>query len=238
MIFRFIQNEKYLIPEKGENNLSAELSPDIINRYHKMRKFCRDVNRDRRQLRNKVDLLCRDLIQYNGNLTSSLHELQRIYDFQTELTGEFDLRYMLHKALRQIKNLVADSSALFYLSQSNGIEAHISGPWYQSHRDLEEIEQPIQQTIIPEIIGSSRNLLIPDAVSWQDIPLKKRRLLGGLSLLGLPVICDDEVIGGLVIYRDSRKPLTTELCRDVQPYVYPLARAVTAILKLQPLITH
>jgi hypothetical protein len=210
----------------------------ITSRYRRMRHLFRNVNRNRRQLRNKMDLLCRDLVQSNANLTNTLHDLRRIYNFQSDLTGEFDLCYMLHKALRQIKEQIPESSAVVYLCSSDKIEAHISGPWYDNRRDLNEIEKLLKETVISELITSGRLILTGDAGACEKIPPKQRKELAGLSLMALPLFLDNELLGGLVVYRNWSSPLTVSESNFVKPYLPPLARAIEAIQKLNSLIVR
>ena len=208
----------------------------IAKRYQKMQHVFHKVNRSRRILRDKVDLLCQDLVHSNVELINSLRLLRSAYDFQSDLTGEFDLRYLLHKALRQIKEQIDDSNALIYLCHSKEIEAHISGPWYDSQHDLAEIAEFLKQTAVAKTASSRNPLLVPNAAQWQDILPPQRNMLAGLSLMALPVVLDDEILGVLVIYRDCARPLGPADSTAVQPLISPLARAIAAIQKLQDMI--
>jgi transcriptional regulator with GAF, ATPase, and Fis domain len=145
---------------------------------------------------------------------------------------------MLHKALRQIKEQIPESSAVVYLCSSDKIEAHISGPWYDNRRDLNEIETLLKETVISEVITSGRLILIGDAGDCEKILPKHRKELAGLSLMALPLFLDNELLGGLVVYRNWSSPLTVSESNFVKPYLPPLARAIEAIQKLNSLIVR
>ena len=210
----------------------------LTQRYQKLRQVLRKTNSDRRTLRNKVDLLCQDLVRSNTNLTNTLQSLRKAYDFQNDLTGEFDLNYLLHKSLRHIKEQIDNSSGVIYLCQSKNIEAHISGPWYEDQRELDEIEQLLKDTIIAEVTRTKTSHLIPKGGDWQKIPDKKRRQLKGLSLSAWPIVSDEKMTGVLVIYKDDSQPLTPANSETLSIYLAPLAHAINSVQKLQHLIVH
>lgn len=207
-------------------------------RYHKLRQLLRKTNLDRRTLRNKINLLCQDLVHSNTNLTNTLQSLRKAYDFQNDLTGEFDLNYLLHKSLRHIKEQIDNSSGVIYLCQSKNIEAHISGPWYEGQRELGEIEQLLKNTIITHVIQTKTTLIVPKAGNWQKITGKERRQLKGLSLSAWPITSNEEMTGVLVIYKDDGQPLTPTNSEAMAIYLPPLAHAIKSVQKLQHLIVH
>jgi len=210
----------------------------FAQRYHKLRQLLRKTNLDRRTLRKKINLLCQDLVHSNTNLTNTLQNLRKAYDFQNDLTGEFDLNYLLHKSLRHIKEQIDNSSGVIYLCQSKDIEAHISGPWYEGRRELDEIEQLLKDTIITQVAQTKTIRLIPKAGEWQEITVKERRQLEGLSLSAWPMFSDEEMTGVLVIYKDDSHPLTPADSETLAPYLPPLAHSIKAVQKLQHLIVH
>ena len=213
----------------------------FAQRYNKLRQLLRKTNLDRRTLRKKINLLCQDLVHSNTNLTNTLQNLRKAYDFQNDLTGEFDLNYLLHKSLRHIKEQIDNSSGIIYLCQSKDIEAHISGPWYEGRRELAVIEQLLKDTIITHItqVAQTKTVrLIPKAGEWQEITVKERRELEGLSLLAWPMFSDEEMTGVLVIYKDDSQPLTPADSETLAPYLPPLAHSIKAVQKLQHLIVH
>jgi len=205
----------------------------IARRYGRMRKLCRHINRSRRQLREKVDIICRDLVRSNQQLTHTLQRMNRAYDLQDELMGEFDMSYMLHKALRQIKQQLPQSSTLIYLAASGEIEAHISGSWYDSKYDIAQIEETAKATIIEKVIETRQPVLVADGGKWLEIPEAQRELLAGLSLLALPVTEEGEFLAVLVIYRPAQPPLSQKEKQDMLALIGPLARAIFSIQKLQ-----
>jgi len=212
----------------------SEVSPHPVRtRYRKLRRLCRELNRNRRRLREKVDLLCRDLVQSNVALTRTVQDLRRAYEFQTELVGEFDQRYMLHKALRLIRREVFESSAALYLTTADEFAAHLTSAWYDDARDIAEIEQALRRSVVPVVRKTGRRVLVPDATNWTTVAPALRKLLAGLSILALPVLEERELLGVMVLYRDATRPLTDRETHTVESFIPPLARALSALQRLR-----
>ncbi|OQA00750.1 MAG: hypothetical protein BWY71_00635 [Planctomycetes bacterium ADurb.Bin412] len=204
-----------------------------IIRQDKVRQLCRDLNHKRRQLRHKVDILCRDLVHSNQFLTHSVQELQRLCDFQNGLAGEFDLGYMLHKALKMIQHQIPESSTAFYLAAEKRFEAHLSGLWYDRADDIEELEKLFSETLVRTVSARQRRWLIPEAERCAELTGKQKKLLAGLSLLALPVLVEGELLGILIVYRHAREPLREGDMQRLEMYVPPLGRAVRSTYILQ-----
>lgn len=209
------------------------VKPNNQRRYEKIRRLCRQLNRNRRILRDKVDLLCADLVQSNVALTQTVNDLRGAFEFQSELTGEFDLHYMLYKALRLIRHKVYESSAAVYLVGEGGFSAHLTSAWYNDPADISDLEQCFLQGIIPMVVHAQRYILLAEASQWLGIEGTIRQKLAGLSLLAVPIFEQDQLQGVLVLYRDAQRPLAQNDRRTVEPLLGPLARSTSSVRKLQ-----
>lgn len=208
----------------------------LAQRHHKLHHVLRKVNRNRHYLRDKVDLLCRDLVQSNMELTNTLQDMRRAYTLQSDLTGEFDMRLMLHKALRLIKEQVDDSNVAVYICDSGDFDAHIVGAWYDQPSDMNELEKLFQKTIVERIQEQQHEILIPNAGTWRDICAQHRKKLAGLSILGLPIIIDNKLLGIMVLYRNVDQPLGPKEKEIVTPLLFPFGQAIEALQKITHLL--
>ncbi len=206
------------------------------HRYDKIRRLCRQVNRKRRHLQEKVNLLCQDLVHSNLQFTETLHTLQRAYEFQSDLMGEFDGRYLLYKALRELKSGLPESNAAIYLCRSGNFEAHLTGPWYDHPEDIREMETLLTATVIRRMVETGQSYLVNDVETWQDISSEHRQGLRGLALMALPIEFEGELLGVLVFYRRNDRGFC---CRDkalLERLMPPLGRAIASVQKLEHLI--
>lgn len=208
----------------------------LVKRYKKLQKLFRKVNHSRRHLRDKVDFLCRDLVQSNVDLTSTLSGLRRAYNFQSDLTGEFDMRFMLHKALRQIKNQVSDSNVAVYLRNSGQIDAHIVSCWQDEPSEIEILENQFKETVIPQAVQTGQTVIVADGSQWRDVSPQHRQALSGLSLMAIPVGLDGDLLGVLIVYRHAEDKLSAANLNAISPYIGPFSRAIEALQRLEELM--
>lgn len=205
----------------------------LIQRHQKLRGLCRNINLKRRHLRRKVDLLCQDLVKSNQDLNRRVEKLRCAYDFQSSLSGQFDLHYMLNRALQRIKNQFAQSSAAIYLCETGFFGAHLAGVWYDDVRDITEMEASFSETVVPQILAGAPSVLVKDAGEWRAIDPQFRRSLLGLSLLALPLTTQSGTVGVIILYRSGDKPFAAADRLTLEPYLPPLGRSIDSLLKLQ-----
>jgi hypothetical protein len=205
----------------------------LISRHNKLRGLCRNINVKRRHLRQKVDLLCQDLVKSNGELNHRVEKLRSAYDFQSSLSGQFDLHYMLNKALQQIKNQFAESSAAIYLCETGLFEAHLAGSWYDDPRDIADLEASFSETAVAKIFSGAPSVLVEDAGEWPAINAQLRHNMLGLSLLALPVTTQSGMAGVIILYRSAGKPFAPSDRITIAPYLPPLGQSIESLLKLQ-----
>jgi GAF domain-containing protein len=208
----------------------------LEQRYDKIRRLCRDMNRNRRHLQEKVNLLCQDLVHSNLQFTETLHTLQRAYEFQSDLMGEFDGRYLLYKALRELRSGLGESNAAIYLCRSHKFEAHLTASWYDHPEDIREMENLLTATLIPRMVETGQSYLINNVETCQDISPKQRQWFGGLALMALPIEFEDELLGVLVFYRPNDRVFCSKDKALLERLTPPLGRAIASVQRLEHLI--
>ncbi|MBN1844371.1 MAG: GAF domain-containing protein [Sedimentisphaerales bacterium] len=206
------------------------------DRYEKVRRLCRLANHSRRQLREKVDLLCQDLVHSNLEFTETLHGLRRAYEFQADLMGEYDWRYLIYKALRELRADMPETNVAMYLTPRHRFEAHLTGPWFPDDGPpIEQIELLFQQTAVEQVLRTNRSLRINDMRSWRTITARQRRRLAAWALLAIPVPCEQEILGVVVFYRQAQ---TGFCCQDqalLERLMPSFGQALAAVRKLEHL---
>ena len=205
-------------------------------RFNRMRRLCRKVNRNRRQLRHKVDLLCRDLICSNVRFADTLLDLQRAYDFQTELTGEFDRRYLMYKALQSLKNTLGECSGALYLCQSGQFEAHVAGMNQNTSEDIAAVEELLSTAVVPAILDSGRQVMLNNIAGDSVLTPNQKWLLKNWTLLALPIISPGQLLGVVVFYRHHTRQFTPADRDKLLPMMPPLAQALSSLAKLEQYI--
>ncbi len=215
-------------------NNAFSISPQ---RYLTLRRLCRQLNRNRRRLRDQVDILCNDLIGGNAALTHTVHQLQETYEFQNILLGEYDVRYLLYKALRFIRERIPESGAAVYLFSREEFTAHLTGAWYDDPADINQIEAALRRSTVAVVSRKRRGVLTPDGRNWREVPAPVRRELQGLSLMATGIFSPEgQLQGVLTIYRNAAEPLGQTEQRMIEPFMTPLGKALAAVMRVHELL--
>ncbi|MBN1435616.1 MAG: GAF domain-containing protein [Sedimentisphaerales bacterium] len=204
----------------------------LAHRYGKLRRVCREVNKRRRHLRQKVDLLCGDMVDSNMNLAETVRRLRDAYGFQSSLLGEYDMGCMLHKALREISEKSEGANTAFYSCASGAFEAHIVA----DGGDCAEIgwtERAFTHSVVEEVRRVRGNVCVNNAGVWETDDADS--VLAGLKVLACPVCDDGVLVGVLVLYRLEEAFSKVEINR-VESFLAPLGRVLTALEKLVTIV--
>lgn len=207
----------------------------LAHRYGKLRRVCREVNRRRRNLRQKVDLLCSDLVGSNQDLTETLRRLRDAYGFQNNLMGEFDMHCMLHKALLQISGKVGGCNSTFYSCISGQFEAHISSNDEEDFFDITGIEDVLAKTIVDEAMVTKGSVFAENGGVWESDAHEEVNLLEGMSLLACPISVDGELVGVMVLYRRG-KAFDKKDLSQVETFLSPFGRVLATLTKLSSIV--
>jgi len=202
-------------------------------RYQRMRQLCRALNRKRRVLKEKVDLLCGDLVSSNRQFAGTLRDLKRLCEFQNDLIGEFDLTYLCHKTLSAIKRELANSNAAMYLTRDDDFAAHLVDGLCDPDQDIFEIELLLRETIVERVLQSGAEVIIHDEKDWGELPSQQSDMAEGLSCMGFPIGTPEDWAGVVIFYRWADTGFSQEDARPVRMYLEPLGHAVTSLQRLE-----
>ncbi len=202
----------------------------FARRYEKIVALLKRVNGEQKRLRQKVDLVCQDLVQSNIDLARSISSLREAYEFQMDMTGEFDIKVLLHKALAVIRQKTPDTGLSIYLCQSRQFEAHIVSDWFEQAHDLHDIEFAFYQTILP--VSTHKPLLITDAGTLPRLTSQQRQIMANLSVLAMPLRTSETTVGVLFLYRQMDNPVTNAERLAISTFIAPLSRSIESLQRL------
>ena len=205
-------------------------------RYHRLQRVIKAINQNRHILQNKVDLLCNDLVQSNRDIAGKMNEMSKAYDFQKSLTGEFDLKYMLHKALKHIAHNHPDTNAAIYLCDTDKIEVMLMDSWFDGEVSPQQLEHCLKNSIIPATIDKNDTIIVNEAGRHNAFPGQCCNNLNGLSICGIPIRHSAHNEGILILYRSETKPFTSDELEQLDPIITPMSRSIEALLNLQDML--
>ena len=206
-------------------------------RYNRLQRVLKVINQNRHILQSKVDLLCNDLVQSNRDMAGRMKEISKAYDFQKNLTGEFDLKYMLQKALQQITGKKKHTNAAVYLCETDKIEVMLMDSWFDGELTPQQLESCLKNSIIPVTIEAGDSLIINNAGEFKCFPEKCCSNLKGLSMCSVPLSHNDHIEGILILYRSDSMPFESTILDELTPIIAPLSRSIEGLLKLQEMLS-
>ena len=206
-------------------------------RYEKVRSLCTKLNRKRRHLRDKVDLLCKDLVRSNKQLARTMGDLRLLCDFQHEVMGENDLTYLLHKAIRILIADLPQTGAAIFLSATRKFEAHVSGAWQRLDADFESIESVLQEAVI-EVARNAKPIFLGDRYPNSPTIAHASDEEYPYTMMGLPITVPGELVAVAVFYRDSQDCFNTQEQARLQSCLLSLGRQIVAVQRLHAFLNQ
>ncbi len=217
--------------------IERKTQKSLLNaRYHRLQRVIKAINQNRHILQSKVDLLCNDLVQSNKDIAGKMKEMSKAYDFQKSLTGEFDLKYMLHKALKHISHNHPNTNAAIYLCDTDKIEVMLMDSWFDGEISPQQLESCLKNSIIPATIAKNETVIVNNAGDNNAFPTICCTNLNGLSICGIPIRHSVHNEGILVLYRSETVPFTQEELEQLDPIITPMSRSIEALLNLQDML--
>ena len=233
----FIRMGERLLPSRDDHNSAAEQLCRLQRRHRRLRRLCRAMNRRRRVLRDKVDLLCHDLIGESRQFTDVLGRYRQICDFQHELIGEYDLLFLLHRSLCMLRENWPDAGGVVYLDDRSAPAAHIVGDAVPDAEATRQLESLLLQRVAAPVFAERKELFYPTTDWLPAAGDSERNTI--LSLIGLPLKTEEALVAAAVFYRSSDPGAPGFVPTDIsliRPYLPSLARAVVAAQRLQDMV--
>ena len=231
----FVDGHLQVIVQDG---IERKIQKNKLNaKYKRLQRVLKVINQNRHILQSKVDLLCNDLVQSNRDMAGRMKEISKAYDFQKNLTGEFDLKYMLQKALLQITGKKKHTNAAVYLCETETIEVMLMDSWFDGELTPKQLEACLKNSIIPVTLEAGDSLIINKAGSFKCFSEKCCANLNGLSMCSVPLSHNGHIEGILILYRSDSMPFENTILDELTPIIAPLSRSIEGLLKLQEMLS-
>ena len=206
-------------------------------RHQRLQRVIKVLNHNRHILQGKVDLLCNDLVQSNRDMAGRMKEMSKAYDFQKNLTGEFDLKYMLQKALIQITGEKKHTNAAIYLCETDKIEVMVMDSWFDGEISPSQLESCLKNSIIPITIETNDSLIVNNAGEFKCFSDNCCQILNGLCMCSIPLSHNGHTEGILILYRSQSMPFADKIMDELEPIIAPLSRSIEGLLTLQEMLS-
>ena len=195
-------------------------------RYQRLRLLVKRVNKERKRQANQVDILCNDLVGAQREFMRRLNGVGFAARFYRDLLGLTDLRTLLTRAGRIIREELPGTGIVFFLRQTDGADLRICDgeaiPGFQGRR-LMDCFTP---ELVADICKSNRPCTLDDLFGMGLDG--DRRELNSLSLATIPLQDLGRSLGFVLACRAVTTPLRADELDKIGLVTCGLSQAIRA----------
>lgn len=170
--------------KKGAHDYIRKPLPSLNDLVERVRKAL-----EKRELTLQNKKLQQQLEEQNRQLIQRMNQLRQLGEISKELASSLELDNTLQMIIEKVKETISIEGAALYLCgrrMEESIELHAA---YNIDPNVEAV---IRQKIVPQLIEKRQGLRLNLKEKINDI--------SHLSLVGVPLIFQEKIIGGLVIH--------------------------------------
>jgi signal transduction histidine kinase/HAMP domain-containing protein len=168
-----------------------------------------------------------------GELARSVVELKALGDVGQAVSSTLDLQTVLTTVVARAVELSATEGGVIYEYDERGREFHLRA-WHHMHEELTQTLQasPIHlgEGAVGQAAATRAPVQIPDTLDEQGYAVTRLRpilaRLGYRSLLAVPLLREERIVGGLVVWRRESGNFSNEVINLLQTFS---AQSVLAI---------
>jgi len=203
---------------------------DHKDRYKRLRSLVHRVNSERKKQGKKIDILCNDLITAQRDFIKRLDIISFAATFYQSIIGMTDLNILLCTAGDLIRNAVPGVNVAFFLRQAGSFDLHIPQDEQPIACQKQELEDCFTRELMDEICELNRTCNLDDMFAMGLGG--KLGILSKLSAVSLPLGESGPPLGFILIFRSSKKQLTSDEVRNISAITSGLSRAIASCQKL------
>jgi response regulator of citrate/malate metabolism len=187
-------------------------------RLGRLREAVKRLNRARKTVSKKVDLLCNDLVHAYTDLAKQLEEVRTQEDFRTLLAGAKDLEQLLCHAMDWVLRRCGYSNIAIYLvgdDQQYELGAYMKYTIPGARELTDAMRDGLVQRVARDGLLLAEGTELTELLSPAEL-----KLLLGQSMIGTNCNYLGESLAVMLVYRDEKHPLTredAEILRAIAP---------------------
>jgi hypothetical protein len=193
-------------------------------RHERLRLLVKKLNRERKRQASQIDILCNDLIAAHRGFVKRLSGVSFAGTFYKNLLGDNDLRSLLVKAGRLIREEMPGTSVTFFLRHPDGCRVYS----VEGHETCLVEDQPLEDFFTPELVENickSNRLCTLDEMCVMGLEGDLAEL-SQMSAAALPLNDLGRSLGFLLLYRPISHALKPEELHTVGLVTCGLSHAI------------
>jgi hypothetical protein len=195
-----------------------------VERHKRLRLLVKTLNRERKQQAHKIDILCRDLIAAQREFMRKLSHVGFAAHFYKDLLGTGDLRGVLTRAGRLLREELPGAEITFFLRHTDGCEKHM----VEGNKELNLAVLRLHDCFTPELLDSvckSNRVCTTDDLCGMGLAANPADL-AALSVATVPLNDLGRSLGFVLICRAAPNGLPQEEVEKLGLITCGLARAI------------
>jgi hypothetical protein len=193
-------------------------------RHKRLRLLIKKLNNQRKRQASQIDILCNDLISAHRGFLKRLSGVSFAAEFYKNLLGDSDLRSLLVRAGRLIREELPGTSVTFFLRHPEGCRVYA----VDSRESYPVEDQPLEDVFTPELVDNickSNRLCTLDELCCMGLEGDLAEL-SQISAAALPLNHLGRSLGFLLLHRPASHPLKPEELHKVGLVTCGLSHAI------------
>ena len=210
-----------------------------IERVDRLRKLCKELNQARHAMGRRVGALCTDLTTAYQELAGQVRHAQLIGRFKAAVEHELDLEKVLRRFLEVVLHEVGATNAVVFLPSTTGRFA--VGGYINYNLDkgaLEVMLEHLGQVAAPALAAGEGPRCVVGKKTVRQWLGAESRWLENKSILALPCRHKDELLAGLLLFRESAEPYESATAEALDALGPILASHLTKVINVHHRIQH
>jgi len=174
-------------------------------RNKRLRLIVKKLNKQRKRQATKVDILCNDIVGAQREFLRRLDAISFTARFYKGLLGAADLRTLIVRATRLIREELPGTAVVFFLRQGGGCESHAIAEDLASKSDGVRLEEHFTPELAATVCKSNRPCTMEDLFGMGLDG--NRKALNGLSAATVPLNDLGRSLGFVLLSRPVEQPL-------------------------------
>lgn len=208
--------------------MKKKAAPD--NRRKRVRSLVRAMKWQQKQQQEKIDLLCKDMVEAHTIFASKLEQVcfsSRLFE---KLISCNTQKQIFETVERTFTSTFKDMRISIYLSQSESFEYHSSNPSVELPVSPHQLEACFSTELCTNIAQSPSICTIEDMT---DMAMQENlSLLKDITIAAIPLIKFGPAVGFILVYREIEHPLSKMQLEMLASVSSGIAKAVTRISAL------
>ena len=204
-----------------------------LTRHKRLRVLVRELNQQRKQQGQKIDILCHDLITAQREFIKRLEQISFTSMFYRSMLGVSDVDTVLHIAGTFFSDMLPDARVYCWIKRNPKWDCRLLWDGFQIEHESEALERYFSDEVIQDICLSRHCCALGDCVQ-KGLSISAE-IEARYSVAVLPLFDKWRSVGAILIYGDSEHPLENKNIERIEYVTSGLSKAIeTCLASSQP----